>query len=51
MSWYPWNRGRVGDGSYMGPGEALMGMRSTVASQMQPCRASGHRNKAWTLLA
>lgn len=51
VSWHPWSRGRVGDDSHMGPGEAQVGMGSTLASQMQPHRASGHRNKAQTLLA
>lgn len=35
---------RVGDGSHMGPREAQAGMSSTLASQMQPPRASGYRN-------
>lgn len=47
----PLELGKGGAGSYMRPGEAPMGMRSTLARQMQPCRASGHRNKAWALLA
>lgn len=51
MSQHPWSRGRLGDSSHMGPGEAQVGMGSTLASQMQPPRASGHRSKAWTLLA